>query len=251
LVASDDPRTAALEVVLPEYHETLRPTYAVPETPLPDGRGSTVPLVADGVLFRVLHNLLVLDGERISYRSLDVEQIGSVYETNMGFRLEKATGRSLAVKPAKAHGAPVTISLEELLQVQGKDRGKWPKERTDQAITGAALNALKTADTPEALAAALERKIARELTPNIVPPGSMVLQPSEERRRSGSHYTPRSLTEPIVRKALQPIVEPRPFASGEEDRSLTVAAPQEILALKVRSGDGFRGAPGGSVTAAG
>jgi hypothetical protein len=38
------------------------------------GQRLTPPLVSDGVIFRVLHNLLVLDGERISYRSLDVEQ---------------------------------------------------------------------------------------------------------------------------------------------------------------------------------
>src|SRR5262249_39249721 len=31
LVGGDDPRAAALEVVLPSYHESLRPTYAVPE----------------------------------------------------------------------------------------------------------------------------------------------------------------------------------------------------------------------------
>jgi len=186
-------------------------------------RSSALPLVADGALFRVLQNLLVLDGERISYRSLDVEQIGSVYETIMGFRLERATGRSLAIKPAKAHGAPVTINLEALLRVPGKDRGKWLKERTDQAVTGAALNSLKTADTPEDLAAALEKKIARDLTPNIVPPGSMVLQPNDERRRSGSHYTPRALTEPIVRTALRPILE-----CLDPD-----AKPEQILDLKI------------------
>ncbi|MGH7173124.1 MAG: Eco57I restriction-modification methylase domain-containing protein [Gemmataceae bacterium] len=225
------------KLYLPARHGFL---FKPENYPFLEGGGAGIPLVADGVLFRVLQNLLVLDGERISYRSLDVEQIGSVYETIMGFRLEKAAGRSLAIKPAKAHGAPATISLEQLLQVSGKDRGKWLKERTDQALTGAGLNALKTAETPEALAAALERKIARELTPNIVPSGSMVLQPSDERRRSGSHYTPRSLTEPIVRKALEPVLqqlsEPRPLGplgSGQANRSLTVAAPQQILALKV------------------
>ncbi len=70
--------------------------------------------------------------------------------------------------------------------------------------------------------AALERKVARDVTPNIVPAESMILQPSDERRRSGSHYTPRSLTEPIVRKALELVL-----------RSLTVAAPKDILALKL------------------
>jgi hypothetical protein len=54
------------------------------------------PLVPDGTIYRALEKLLVLDGERISYRALDVEQIGSVYETMMGFRLETATGRSEA-----------------------------------------------------------------------------------------------------------------------------------------------------------
>lgn len=187
------------------------------------GQRTTPPLVSDGVLFRVLHNLLMLDGERISYRSLDVEQIGSVYETIMGFRLETAKGRSIAVKPAKAHGAPTTINLEELLNVPAKDRAKWLKEHADQAVTAKALIALKAADTPEALVGALDRKVAKELTPSIVSAGCMVLQPSDERRRSGSHYTPRSLTEPIVRKTLEPILK----NLGDSP------TPQQILDLKV------------------
>jgi hypothetical protein len=66
---------------------------------IPRVRGERIdaPLVSDGVVWRVLQNLLVLDGERLSYRSLDVEQIGSVYETMMGFRLEIAAGHSLAL----------------------------------------------------------------------------------------------------------------------------------------------------------
>ena len=43
----------------------------------------------------------------------------------------------------------------------------------------------------------------------------MVLQPSEERRRSGSHYTPRSLTEPIVRTTLEPVLD---ALRGEDGR---------------------------------
>ncbi len=61
--------------------------------------------VSDGVVFRVLNNLLILEGERLSYRTLDVEQIGSVYEAIMGFNLEVARGPSIAIKPKKAHGA--------------------------------------------------------------------------------------------------------------------------------------------------
>ncbi len=180
-----------------------------------------VPRVSDGVIYRVLNNLLILDGERLSYRTLDVEQIGSVYEAIMGFYLEVARGRSIAIKPTKAHGAPTTINVEELLAA--KDRAKWLGEKTDQKLTGQALDALKKAETLEDLLAALERRIAREVTPNVVPKGAMIFQPSDERRRSGSHYTPRSLTEPIVRKTLEPILK----RLGDQP------TPQQILDLKI------------------
>src|SRR3954454_23457425 len=165
------------------------------------------PRVSGGVVFRVLRNLLILDGERLSYRTLDVEQIGSVYETMMGFSLEVARGRSIAIKPTKTHGAPTTINLEELLAARPADRAKWLKEKTDQSLTGQAAATLKEAATPEDAVAALERKVAHAATPRVVPAGAMVLQPSDERRKSGSHYTPRALTEPIVRTTLRPILE--------------------------------------------
>ena len=187
------------------------------------GDRDTPPLVSDGVVYRVLENLIVLDGERLSYRTLDVEQIGSVYQAMMGFHLETARGRSIAIKAKKAHGAPTTINLEALLEQPRDKRARWIKEQTDQDVSGQALKALKQATRPEDVAAALDRKVAKAATPTIVPPGAMVLQPSDERRRSGSHYTPRSLTEPIVRTTLKPILErigPKP-------------TPDEILDLKV------------------
>ena len=65
---------------------------------------------------------------------------------------------------------------------------------------------VKEAETVEDLHAALMSVIEVDATPDLVPRGAMVLQPSEERRRSGSHYTPRELTEPIVRRTLEPIL---------------------------------------------
>ena len=67
--------------------------------------------------------------------------------------------------------------------------------------------------------AALDRLIDRRLTPAPVPAGSLVFQPSPERRRTGSHYTPRSLTKDIVERALKPILDrlgpnPEPDASS-------------------------------------
>jgi hypothetical protein len=166
-----------------------------------------IPRVSDGVIYKVLRNLLILDGERLSYRSLDVEQIGSVYETVMGFNLEVAKGRSIAIKPVKSHGAPATINLSELLKTPGKDRAKWLKDLSDQTLGKEAAKQLKDAESIEQLLEALDKKIAKKVTPRTVPKGAIVLQPSDERRRSGSHYTPRSLTEPIVGTTLEPILK--------------------------------------------
>ena len=165
------------------------------------------PRVPDGTIYRVLEKLIVLDGERISYRALDVEHVGSVYETMMGFRLETAGGLTVAIKAAKKQGAPVAINLDTLLDQTPPDRAKWLKDHTDRKLTGRQLQAVRDADAMEALHAGLDPVIDRNATPDLVPEGAMVLQPSEERRRSGSHYTPRELTEPIVRTALAPIFD--------------------------------------------
>ena len=164
------------------------------------------PLVPDGTVYRVLEKLLVLDGERISYRALDVEQIGSVYETMMGFRLEKATGRSVAIKSQKRGGASTTVDLDSLLETPPGQRVKWIRDRTERKLTPTVSKPLRAATNLTGLHAALGRVVDGAATPDLVPPGAMILQPSDERRRSGSHYTPRELTAPIVDKALEPIL---------------------------------------------
>ena len=181
------------------------------------------PRVSDGCIHRVLNALLVLDGDRLSYRALDVEQVGSVYQAMMGYAVERAFGRSIAVRPKH-----IVISLDELLEIDGAERKKWLKDQADSDLTGAALKALKEAATAEEAVAALGRRVSpRSLdaagTPRLMAPGTLYLQPGEERRRTGSHYTPRELTEPIVRTTLRPVLE----ALGERP------TPEQILDLKV------------------
>jgi hypothetical protein len=147
------------------------------------------PLVPDGTIYRALEDLLVLDGERISYRALDVEQIGSVYETMMGFRLEIATGRSVAIKAQEKRGAPTALDLEALLREPAAKRDKWIQDRAERKLTDTVKKKVGEATTIEDLHAALLSVIDPAATPDLVPKGAMVLQPSEERRRSGSHYT--------------------------------------------------------------
>ena len=187
------------------------------------------PLVSDGAVHRVLEKLFVLDGERISYRTLDVEQIGSVYETIMGFRMEVATGPSVAVKPAKKLGAPSTVDLEALLAEPAGARARWLQARTDRNVTDAVAKGLRAARTVDDLHAALDRVLDKDAAPDLVPPGALVLQPNEERRRSGSHYTPRALTEPVVRHALAPVLG-RLRGDGHNRAPPT---PAQILDLKV------------------
>jgi hypothetical protein len=191
--------------------------------PFLEGDSGILPRIPDGVIYRVLEKLLILNGERLSYRTLDVEQIGSVYEVTMGFELQIAQGPSIAIRSPKKHGAPVTVNLEALLAEKPGERGKVLKTETGQSLSGKAADALKAAATVPDIVAALGKKVATGITPSPVPAGAMVFQPSLERRHSGSNYTPRALTEPIVRHTLEPVIEklgPNPTSD-------------QILALKV------------------
>lgn len=189
------------------------------------GESLEPPRVSDGVIHRVLQGLLVLDGERLSYRSLAVEQIGSVYEAAAGYEVERASSPAIGVwsKPKGSKSSvTVVVSLEEVLKTKVGERAKYLKDVAGCEITGKSLTELKDARTLEDVVAALGRKVSPK-TPSLMPVGSLYLQPGEERRRSGSHYTPRALTEPIVKETLRPILS----ALGENP------TPEQILELKV------------------
>jgi hypothetical protein len=75
-----------------------------------DPSPSQVLPLRDGAILRILEGLMTIEAkaitgekvrERLSYRSLDVEQIGSVYEIVMGFKVELASGPVIAVKGEK------------------------------------------------------------------------------------------------------------------------------------------------------
>ena len=186
-----------------------------------------VPTVTDGCVLRVLDKLLVLDGERLSYRRLDVEQIGSVYETVMGFAVAAFPGPALAIKAGKNDRTPVFVDLRALAAVRGADRAKWLKEEAgrDGKLKATVAGALAAARDDAEIAAALLPIADERGSPGglVHQPGTPLLQPTDERRRTGSHYTPRTLTEPIVRYALEPAFE---RIGGE-------ALPGAVLALKV------------------
>jgi hypothetical protein len=185
--------------------------------------------ISDACVLRILEGLMTLQArgrgrERISYRALDVEQIGSVYETVMGFKAEPASGPMLAIKAGKNNRVPVFVDLAKLAAAKGKERLKHLKEEADRTLSDRMEKAVEAANSLADLAAALDGIVDLRGSPRgVVSPGTPILQPTDERRRTGSHYTPRSLTEPIVRHALEPIF----------DRLGKEAKPEEVLALKV------------------
>ena len=184
------------------------------------------PWISDGVVLSVLSNLLVVKGERISYRALDVEQIGSVYEGIMGYAVRRLAGRCIGLK-SKPQGAKkqitTAVDLDALLDLPGAKRKAWLEEEAGTSLPAKAATALKEARSETDLLAALAPRLDRDLFEGPQPAGSLVFQPTEERRRSGSHYTPRSLTRPIVAEALRPWLE----------RMAHQPSAEQILALKI------------------
>lgn len=187
--------------------------------------------ISDGTILRIMHGLMTIESrsasgakirERLSYRSLDVELIGSVYETVMGFTTWRATEPMIALRDEKK--LPTFIGVDSLLAQKPTERQKWLKERSIKLSTKQ-MAAVKQAQDVATLLAGLGSAIDLRASPKGEPLSAEApyLQPTEERRRSGSHYTPRSLTEPIVRHALEPAFE----RMGPE------AGPEAVLALLV------------------
>ena len=209
------------------FLEGWGPAGSAPITQPEDRAAVKLPTLDDETVFRVLERLLVFEGQRLSYRALDVEQIGSVYEALMGYHVLRLTSDAVCVKPNR-----IWVSAEEIFEVPAPRRAKWIKETLGlSAAQSEKLNEeLKNANGKQANGFAVEAlaKFAsggKKGDPALSKArgGRLVLQPGTERRRTSSHYTPRSLSAPIVRRTLEPLLA----VMGETPRS------DRILNLKV------------------
>jgi hypothetical protein len=177
-----------------------------------------VPTVDDETLYGVLDKLLVLDGQRLSYRALDVEQIGSVYEKLIGYSVVRLDAPAVCLKPER-----VWVSAEQCRATTPARRAAWLQETASVAKKRATQLAaeLAKAKTDGAVLDVLEAE--RVKGSERRGRGDYVLQPGTERRRTSSHYTPKSLTSPIVARTLEPLLR----ALGE------APASDQLLALKI------------------
>jgi hypothetical protein len=190
------------------------------------------------------------EARRLSFRALDIEQIGHVYEGLLDHTALRASGPVLGLMGAR--DAEEEVSLDELedLRAQGrtrlteflKDRTKRSANALDNALTYQPMGE----DTTRLLTvcdgdASLEDRVRpfagllREDTrgyPVVITPGSVYVTQGADRRTTGTHYTPRSLTEPLVQHVLDPLVYEGP-AEGKPRERWTLKPAKELLGLRV------------------
>jgi len=180
-----------------------------------------VPTIDDLTVYRMLEKLIIVQGQRLSYSTLDVEQIGSVYEALMGYHVVRVFSPAVCLRPSRCW-----LEAREVLEQTASRRAKWLQETTGlpKAQAASLADELAAAKTEEAVVAVLEGW--RVKGTETAQPDRLVVQPGAERRRTSSHYTPRSLSAPIVRRTLEPLLATMgPEPSSERLLQLKVCDP--------------------------
>ena len=186
---------------------------------------------------------------RISFRALGVEQIGHVYEGLLDHTGIRATETVLGIKGTRTKEPEIPLATLESLLAQGQDKLiDFLKEETGRSLSalrktldeGSLLDEHKllvACGHDEALLASLRpfASLIREDSferPLVVLDGSVYVTAGTTRRSTGTHYTPPSLTEPIVQHTLEPLVYEGP-AEGVPREQWKLKSPKAILDLKV------------------
>jgi hypothetical protein len=204
----------------------------------------------------VLHLLrslqyLELHGEarRLSFRALDIEQIGHVYEGLLDHTAKWASEPMLSLTAAKGDEPEVTLFELERLKAKGDaELVKFLKEQTgrsesalkkalDAPVAGDAAKKLRAVCGDDRLFSRVQpfSGLIRNDTfdrPVVIRGGSVLVTAGTDRRSSGTHYTPRSLTEPIVQHTLEPLVYVGP-AEGRPKEEWKLHSAKELLELKI------------------
>ena len=185
----------------------------------------------------------------LSFRALDVEQIGHVYEGLLDHTAVRATEPIVGLAGGKGYDPEIALAELERRRTRGSEAGlvAWLKEQTgrsEKALTRALEpqlldegRLLVACDNDHAL---FERvrpfaSLLRADTmgyPWVTTQKSVYVTTGSDRRNTGTHYTPRSLTEPVVRYSLEPAVYVGP-AEGAPREEWRLKPATELLGLKV------------------
>lgn len=189
------------------------------------------------------------EARRLSFRALDVEQIGHVYESLLDHVAVRAAGPLLGLSGAKGKTPEVPLADLEAARVKGQAALLALLTEETGRSTSALGNALaqQAFEEEDRLRAACDndselfarvRPFAGLLRrdsndyPLVITTGSVYVTHGLDRRSTGTHYTPPSLTESLVQHALDPLVYAG-MADGVAPAPQTLRSPRELLALKI------------------
>ncbi|MFI5503468.1 Eco57I restriction-modification methylase domain-containing protein [Nocardia asteroides] len=249
---------------LPSYGGSLFDPARFPFLTARTSRDTLAVPISDRVMLEVLRAVQVaqLKGEparRISFRDIDVEQIGYIYEDLLGYTTAEVDDVTIGLIGSRGEEPEIALDLLESLATPDPNKFAaalldWIKQSQPaaKAPTKAALaKAIRTSseveDTEPALRAVTSDAelrdrlrpftgiIRRDLRnrPLVVQPGGVLVIETPSRASAGAHYTPRDLAEEVVQHALEPLVySPGPHDTADAD-TWELVSSERILDLKV------------------
>jgi hypothetical protein len=187
----------------------------------------------------------------LSYKALDVEQIGHVYEGLLEHTVRRLKKDTLGlIGSQKAKNPNIALAELESARLDGEDALISIVEATTSRSKSAITNALaKEVDDATfgrivtvcggdmALAARL-KPFAHLLRTDawgdfiVYRAHSFAVTLGADRRETGTHYTPKSLTESIVETTLEPVAYVGP-AEGKPREEWQLKSSAELLELKI------------------
>jgi hypothetical protein len=210
---------------------------------------SAKPLPIDNrTVLLLLEAIQQYQGRTLSYKALDVEQIGYVYEGLLDRTVGRVPELTLEFDGSKAANNP-WISLSELDNLSEIKQIELIHDRSGISSTRIAnqLGARMDEDASSLLLTACQgdlslyekiKRFGRLLKtdswgyPLVYPAGSFAVTSGSSRKETGAHYTPKSLTELVVREALIPVVYEGP-STGLDRADWVLKSPDQLLDLKI------------------
>ena len=221
--------------------------------------------VSDRVMLHVLRAVQIAEikGEarRISFRDIDVEQIGYMYEGLLGYTATVAPEVVVGILGTRGEEPEIPLAKLEELAAANSDRKSLAKAirafiETDQPSakpsSEAAIAKAIDATVDPSIVSALTQSVGddpdlRERVkhwlglvrldlrnrPFVVLEGALLVKETPSRKNAGAHYTPKSLAEDVVKYALEPLVyAPGPHQTANRDE-WKLKSPADILNLKI------------------
>ena len=199
----------------------------------------------------LLEAIQQFQGRTLSYRALDVEQIGYVYEGLLERtvkRTDEVTLELAATKSAKSPWVKLAeldsarldgaARLAELLQERSGSSASRVRNDLAKPVDDTLADRLLTACQGDTKLRDRVKPYAHLLRtdpwgyPLVYPAGAFIVTTGSDRRETGTHYTPKSLTEAIVAETLTPVAYVGP-AEGTPRDQWALKSPAELLDLKI------------------